>query len=134
MRHYIFVKIILLACCFGVTGCMDSDTSEALSLGADLKVIYEKWIKDGRPQLVDVDAYISSNRRYFFVYKNIIQVGPNYFHCEFGARSQNFRRKGMLVISDEQVLLWIGDQNNEIIVNPQKNRRFDQKNEPTGQP
>lgn len=127
MRRYIFIKIILLACCLGITGCTDSDTSEALSLGADLKVLYGNWVKDGRPQLVDVEAYISSNRRQFFVYTNVVQVGSNYFHCRFGARSQNFRRKGMLVISDEQVLLWIGDQKNEIIVDPQKNRRFAQE-------
>ena len=120
------MKIMLLACCLGITGCVDSDTSEALSLGADLKVLYGKWVEDGRPQLVDVDGYISSNRRRFFVYTNVVQVGSNYFHCEFGARSQNFRRKGMLVITDEKVLLWIGDKDNEIIVDPQKNRRFDQ--------
>jgi hypothetical protein len=127
VRHHILMKIIFLACCLGITGCMDSDTSEALSLGADLKVLYGNWVKDGRPQLADVDAYISSNRRQFFTYTNVVQVGSNYFHCRFSARSQNFRRKGVLVISDEQVLLWIGDQNNEIIVDPQKKRSFDQK-------
>lgn len=121
-----FVRCILLLCCLVFAGCMQSsDTSEALSLGADLKVVYAHWVKDGRPELSNVDAYIRSNRRQFFVYTNVVHVGSHSYHCRFGARSQNFQRKGILAISDEQALTWIADSNGEVVVNPQQNPKFD---------
>lgn len=120
-----FVGGVLLLGCLVFAGCMQSDTSEALSLGADLKVVYANWVKDGRPELPNVDAYIRSNRRQFFVYTNVVHVGSRSYHCRFGARSQNFQRKGILAISDEQALIWIADSNGEIIVDPQRNPKFD---------
>lgn len=111
--------------CFAVfIGCTDSDTHEALSLGAELKVLYATWVKDGRPEVTNVNKYISSNRATFFVYTNKVQIGTNVYHCRFGARSSNFRRNGLLTISDEKVLIWVGNDGS-VIVNPQDHPKFE---------
>jgi len=105
-------------------GCEDSDTTEAVYLKADLNTLYRAWVRDGQPQSVDTSKYISSNRRQYFVHTNVLDFGSNVFHCRFGARSANFRRQGILAITDEQVLLWFSDDG-KIVVSPERNPRFE---------
>src|SRR5688572_546699 len=87
-----------------LVGCVDSDSREATFLGTDLKSLYRAWVKDGQPQPVDTSKYISSNARRYFAHTNVVNLGSNVFHCRFAARSINFRRQGILAITDEQVL------------------------------
>lgn len=126
-RTLLFVQIGFFVACLLSSGCVQSDTKEALSLAADLRALYGSWAKDGRPEQPNVNAYIHSNRRQFFIYTNVVRVETNYFHCRFGARSQNLQRKGVLAICDEQVMLWIPDESGEVIVDPQNNSRFNRK-------
>jgi hypothetical protein len=107
-----------------LVGCVDSDSREAAFLGTDLNTLYRAWVRDGRPEPFDTSKYISSNARRYFAYTNLVNLGSNVFHCRFAARSTNFRRQGILAITDEQVLLWLSDDGN-IVVSPERNPRFD---------
>jgi hypothetical protein len=117
--------LTFLFCGLALTGCVDSDTTEALSTGVALKEVYRDWVRDGRPDVVNIEKYVSSNRSTFFIYTNTINLGANSYHCRFAVRSRNFRRKGFLAISDEQTLIWIWDNSNNVVIEPEKNLRFE---------
>lgn len=115
---------VLSVLAFSLHGCVDSDNREATLLGTDLKSLYRAWLRDGRPEPVDTSKYIWSNARQYFTHTNVVNLGSNVFHCRFGARSTNFRRQGILAITDEQVLLWLSDDG-KVVVSPERNLRFD---------
>lgn len=115
---------VLSALSLFLVGCVDSDSREAAFLGTDLHTLYRAWVRDGRPEPVDTSKYISSNARGYFAHTNVVDLGSNVFRCRFAARSANFRRQGILAITDEQVLLWLSDDGN-IVVSPERNPRFD---------
>ena len=113
-----------MALCLLLFGCVDSDSRQATLVGMQLEGLYRAWVRDGRPDSVDTSRYITSSSSLYFVHTNIIKLGTNQFHSRFAARSSNFRRQGILVITDEQILLWVSDDG-KVIVSPQRNARFD---------
>jgi hypothetical protein len=117
---------LIVAVCLCLVSCEDSDTVEAIYYKADLKGIYMAWVRDGKPSSINITNYVGSNSSgsSFFACTNAVVAGTNVFHCRFACRSPVFRRKGVIAISDEQVLLWIGDDS-KIVVSPETKRGFE---------
>jgi hypothetical protein len=116
--------LALSLCGLTLIGCTDSDTTQAGSCGAQLHSIYSTWVRDGRPSEINMSNYISSENHYF-VFTNIYTIQNNAYHCRFAVRSEYFRRRGVLAITDEKLLLWIYDDRESVIVSPELRPRFD---------
>ena len=123
LRHLIALAAAITISGF-FTACEDSDTTEAFHAGEGLKTLYMQWSQDGRPMPPNTGKYIRSNLRHFFNYTNTINAGTNVFHCRFGATSEQFRRHGILAITDEHVLIWIGEDK-KVVVSPESKLHFD---------
>ena len=122
-RSYCSIVTIL---CLLVLGCEDSDTTQAIYIGPALRSIYKFWVRDGRPEPPDFSRYVTSTTTSFFYYTNVVKFGTNTLHCRFAGKSANFRRNGILAITDEQLLVWIPkDDRGQIIVSLETNRWFD---------
>ncbi|SRR6266567_6311532 len=115
----------LLALCGLLAGCESSDRTEAVYLALDLRTVYRAWTRDGRPPAPDISNYVRNKDVQYFVYTNVVEIGTNTFHCQFGLRSMLFRRRGILAITDEQVVLWVPDYDKKVVVSPETKRWFD---------
>jgi len=90
-------------------------------LGSQLNELLMDWEKAGRPDSFRVSDHIVSHPASYFTYTNIIRLGTNIYHCRFGARSPNFVAPGLVVITDDKIILWIRDKDAKIVVSPEKN-------------
>ncbi len=103
------IAVFLLA---GVIGCEPEEQYHARILGGQLKILDQHWREQGRPAVFVVTNYVyivgSTNQYYMFT--NKVDVKGVSYHCRFGVRDPDrFQKPGVLAISDEGVLLWIGD-------------------------
>jgi len=106
-----------------LTGCHREDTAHAQSLAPGLKILYKTWVAEGRPTEFNPTNYIKSSSDEFFVFTNTVQANGQAYHCRFAVRSPNrFGTNGVLAITDEQVILWVGASSNDIIVAPETKR------------
>lgn len=102
-------------------GCSPNEATHSRVLAGRLRSLYQDWARDGRPENVDTDNYITASKDDYLVFTNVVAVGTNLFHCRFAVRSPGrFARPGVLAISDEGVILWVGDKGGDVIVAPDK--------------
>jgi hypothetical protein len=108
-----------------LTGCQSDDVTHARALSPNLRILYDAWRKEGRPAAFAIDRYLSPSRDNYFVFTNSVAVAGSTYHCRFAVRSPSrFSRPGVLAITDEQVILWIGDSPNDLIASPETKRSF----------
>ena len=107
-----------------VVGCEPTERTHARILGGQLKYLYQEWSKQGGPTVFEPTNYIYNvsstygTKYQFFVFTNTVNVKPDVFHCRFAVRDPTrFYKPGVVAITDEGVLLWIGDDG-KIIVAP----------------
>ena len=113
--------------CLAMIGCERSDTKHARALAPTLRHLYQSWASDGRPESVDTAKYITSSSDIYTAFTNVVTVASNVYHCRFGVRSPNrFSTPGVLAITDEGVILWVGEKAGDVIVAPETTRPFGQ--------
>ena len=112
--------------CVVVIGCEPSEKAHARTLGGTLRYVYGEWVKQGRPEAFEPTNYTthisstSGTKYQVFVFTNTVTVKPDVFHCHFAVRDPSrFYKPGLVAITDEGVLLWVGDDG-KIVVAPDK--------------
>jgi len=83
--------------------------------------VYKEWENEGRPSEFNATNYFyvgyTTNQVFFFT--NRITIEGTEYHCRFALRSDRFEMPGFIVLTDEGVLLWLGD-NGKTFVSPDK--------------
>jgi hypothetical protein len=74
-----------------------------------LTALYNAWVLDGRPKNPQVEKYTnpSSATSKFFAYTNTLLVDGTNFHSLFGMDSTHFEKRGILIIGENGVLVWL---------------------------
>ena len=114
---------VLMLIAFG--GCDVDETTTAVGVDAQLRYVYYLWEKDGRPTNITISRYMFSRPSVYFDATNIVTVGTNTYHCQFGASNLNLRTPGAMYITDEKITLWIRDKDGKVVVSPEKRLRTD---------
>jgi hypothetical protein len=115
---------ILVIACVIITGCEPEEQYHARMLGGQLRSLYRKWNDGGRSSefVVTNHIYVGWTTNQFFLYTNKAYANGEQYQCRFAIRdSTRFVKPGLLAITDDNVLLWIGD-NGTIVVNPDARR------------
>jgi hypothetical protein len=110
--------------------CEPSERGHAQILGGQLKYLYTRWSKEGYPTDFQPTNFITaisdrnSKPPVFFVFTNVISIDGTPYHCRFGVRSTTgtrFYRGGVLAITDEGLIAWIGDDGKVVLAPDTKN-------------
>jgi len=126
-REKFYAFVVIAAICFAMIGCERSDTKQARILAPRLRHLYQSWAADGRPDPIDTAKYITSSTDRYHVFTNVVTVASNVFHCRFAVRAASrFTTPGVLAITDERVILWVGDNSGEVTVAPETKQPFNQ--------
>lgn len=107
-----------------MTGCEPDEQYHARILGGRLRGLYLDWSKKGRPEDFVTTNYfynVGSSNQYFW-FTNTVTVQNNQLHCRFAIRDpRRFQGPGLLAITDEGVLLWVGDDGKVVLAPDTKN-------------
>lgn len=106
-----------------MTGCEPDEHYHGRMLGGHLKYIYEQWKGQGCPAVFEPTNYfyVVGTTNQYFIFTNKVDVQGVPYHSRFAIRDPNrFRKPGVLVISDEMKILWIGDDGKNAIVDTNK--------------
>lgn len=112
---------------FLVLGCMGCKPKQPEFIGikylggpADvLRFVRREWIQQGRPQHFEPAKIVTGSFSDVFFYTNIVQVDGKAYQCRFGLDRGIFPA-GLLVISDDETILWIRHRDGKVIVDPEK--------------
>lgn len=113
-RGIVFTVLFLLT-----LGCEPDDQYHARSLGGQLRTLYAKWQSQGRPGEFEITNhfYIGHTTNQAFFFTNAVSVEGVRYTCRFAIRSPDrFRSPGLLVLTDQGVLLWLGDDGKVVAV------------------
>lgn len=104
-----FVALLFFSMVFG---CESDEQYHTRILSGRLKWVYKEWQKDGHPSNFEPTNYlynVGTTNQYYIFTKPLFANGVLY-HCRFAIRDPNrFRRSGILAITDEGAILWVGD-------------------------
>ena len=125
-RACVFSAIILLI--LAAASCEPTEKTHARILGGTLRYVYSEWKTQGSPSSFEPTNYVRSvssnygSKYQVFVFTNTVSVKPNEFHCRFAMRAPDrFYKTGLVAITDEGLLLWIGDDGKIIVAPDVKN-------------
>jgi hypothetical protein len=116
-------KIIIIICLtLFVCGCGDHHpasefTTSAFALHED----YDYWLSHGRPTDFQPYPVTGTTTNDVFVYTNIIKTKSAVFHCRIGARRPTWWPAGILAITDEGLVIFIGDKDGKVTISPETN-------------
>ena len=120
MRSHLSLLIFL---CLGVLGCSESgEQYHAREVGGDLRFLYAEWEQEGRSPSFNITNHLyighTTNQVYFFT--NRLSAGGVLYHGRFALRSPvRFTEPGIMVLTDQGVLLWLADDG-KVFVSPDK--------------
>jgi len=106
-----------------VSGCEPDEEYHARILGGRLRGLQERWHESGQAADFMPTNYFYNHgtNQYCFFTNQVIGDGVSY-KCRFGIRDPDrFPKPGILAITEDGVLLWIGD-NGKIVVAPDTKR------------
>lgn len=87
----------------------------------DMQFLYQTWVDAGRPSHYDPNKAIETPLGSHFNFTNIIFLNGKTYHCRFAFRPKpEFAPPGLLVITDEKVVLWIRDRDGKIFLSPER--------------
>jgi hypothetical protein len=87
-----------------------SGVSEAIALnGPILMNIRKEWLLDGSPENPRIGKYLAgaTDPDRFFVSTNVYEISGQTYQSLFGKNDPRFEGKGVLVISRDEVLIWV---------------------------
>ncbi|MFZ0827540.1 MAG: hypothetical protein WAO02_08965 [Verrucomicrobiia bacterium] len=90
-----------------------SGVSEAIALdGPVLANIRKEWLLDGSPANPRIEKYVAhaTEPNRFFVSTNIYTISGQTFESLFGIDDPRFEGKGVLVVSKDGELIWVGSR------------------------
>ncbi|HXR06284.1 MAG TPA: hypothetical protein VN765_03080 [Candidatus Acidoferrum sp.] len=109
------IAVLLLAT---VIGCEQEEQYHARILGGRLRDLYRYWSEQGRPTVFVATNFIynvGTTNQYFF-FTNQVDAEGVLYHCRFAIRDPNrFQKPGVLTITDEGVVLWVGDNKKAVV-------------------
>ena len=106
-----------------MAGCEPDAAYHARSLGGQLRTLYAKWQSEGCPADFNITNhfYVGGTNQAFFL-TNKVRIDGSSYNCRFAIRSPlRFERLGLLVLTDQGVLLWLGEDGT-MVVSPDKSR------------
>ncbi len=118
-KHIVLVVCLSAALLAGLTFLARRENHRvALYNGAGvLAPLVSDWERQGKPTnmalMILPSNYGSSYE--LFVFTNTILIGGTNYRCLFGLRSARFARDGVLAITPEKVVLWIGTGDQEVL-------------------
>ena len=91
-----------------------------LSLGTGtLNVLVLKWKKQGEPTNSVLTNLLTGFRTLKpFVFTNTVSIAGTNYHCLFGLRDSRFQEDGVLAITPDRSVIWVGPSGNKFIWAP----------------
>jgi hypothetical protein len=118
-----FPAIVFTVLLSFVLGCEPDEQYHARILGGQLRTLYEKWQSQGRPVGFEITNhyYVMHTTNQAFFLTNTVSVEGARYTCRLAIRDPSrFRPSGLLVLTDQGVLLWLGDDG-KVVVSPDIN-------------
>jgi hypothetical protein len=121
MQRIINVAILGALLWGGPTGCTREGHEVVVMMATGLDSVNRSWEKSGKPNHFDPMSVIQSSSERYYVFTNDVRSAGVVYHCRFAARSERIQIPGALVITGENILLWIRDRDGKIVVSPLQN-------------
>lgn len=87
----------------------------------DMQLLYQTWVDAGRPSHYDPNEGFAMSPGLYSNFTNILSVNGKTYHCRFAFRpKKEYAPPGLLVITDEKVVLWIRDRDGKIFLSPER--------------
>lgn len=84
--------------------------------GLTLTTVWRAWVKDGKPEKIDLRHYIGQTTSRLSVQTNRFHIAGVAYQAKFGIQSERFARAGILVITEDGQFLWIDDERGASLV------------------
>ena len=122
MQKSTLLVTLLLAvlCCAESIGCKESHEVLVI-MATGLESANRSWEARGKPQNFNPMSTVRSTSETYYVFTNEVKTSDATYHCRFAARSHRVPIPGALVITEENVLLWIRDSDGKVVTSPLKN-------------